>query len=76
MTTREAKKRQTVRLVGTQRHKAKVDPKGFGRVFWRAQAYLDEITRLATKAEEKAPALLPQEHRTLIDPVSGSADRR
>lgn len=51
------------RTVGTQYHKAKVDPKHFGRVFNMAQQYIDDISRTANEAADTAPDLLPKMER-------------
>jgi hypothetical protein len=49
--------------VGTQYHKAKVDPQHFGRVFNMAQQYIDDISRTANEAADTAPDLLPKMER-------------
>ena len=51
------------RTVGTQYHKAKVDPRYFGRVFNMAQQYIDDISRTANEAADVAPDLLPKMER-------------
>lgn len=51
------------RTVGTQYHKAKVDPEHFGRVFNMAQQYIDDISRTANEAADTAPDLLPKMER-------------
>lgn len=51
------------RTVGTQYHKAKVDPEHFGRVFNMAQQYIDDISRTANEAADVAPDLLPKMER-------------
>ena len=51
------------RTVGTQYHKAKVDPRHFGRVFNMAQQYIDDISRTANEAADTAPDLLPKMER-------------
>lgn len=51
------------RTVGTQYHKAKVDPQHFGRVFNMAQQYIDDISRTANEAADTAPDLLPKMER-------------
>ncbi|MFO7189934.1 MAG: PLxRFG domain-containing protein [Pseudomonadota bacterium] len=45
--------------VGTQYHKAQVDP-DFGRVFNQAQEYLTDVSRIALAAAEAAPDILPR----------------
>lgn len=51
------------RTVGTQYHKAKVDPQHFGRVFNMAQQYIDDISKTANEAADVAPDLLPKMER-------------
>lgn len=47
------------RTIGSQYHKAQKDPE-FGRVFRLAQDYLDDVSRIASEAANKAGKLLPQ----------------
>lgn len=51
------------RSIGTQYHKAKVDPQNFGRVFNLAQQYIDDVSRTANEAADQAPDLLPKMER-------------
>lgn len=51
------------RSIGTQYHKAKVDPQHFGRVFNLAQQYIDDVSRTANEAADVAPDLLPKMER-------------
>lgn len=47
------------RTVGTQLHKAKID-KEFGRVYYAVQDFMKDVSRIATRAADQAPDLLPQ----------------
>ncbi|UIF90836.1 PLxRFG domain-containing protein [Cupriavidus sp. UYPR2.512] len=48
------------KTVGTQYHKAQVDPEGFGKVFNLAQQYIDDVARYASEAADRAEGLLPK----------------
>lgn len=56
--------------VGTQYHKAEVDPEHFGKVFNMSQRFIDDLARYANKAADKAPSLLPKLEK-LRDTVTG-----
>lgn len=62
------------RTVGSQYHKAQKDPE-FGRVFRLAQDYLDDVSRIASDAANKAGKLLPQ-LETLGEAVRGLGTMR
>jgi hypothetical protein len=47
------------RTVGTQLHKAKINPE-FGRVYYAVQDFMKDVSRIATRAADRAPDLLPQ----------------
>lgn len=47
------------RTVGTQLHKAKIN-KDFGRVYYAAQDFMKDVSRIATLASDRAPDMLPQ----------------
>jgi hypothetical protein len=47
------------RTVGTQLHKAKIN-KDFGRVFYAVQDFMKDVSRVATRAADVAPDMLPQ----------------
>lgn len=58
------------RTVGTQYHKAEIDPEHFGPVFNMAQRFIDDIARYANTAADLAPNLLPKLEK-LSEAVSG-----
>jgi hypothetical protein len=45
--------------IGSQYHKAKIDA-DFRRVFEGAQQYLDDVSRFANEAADRAPGLVPK----------------
>ena len=47
------------KTIGSQMHKAKISP-AFRRVFDRAQAFIDDVSKYATVAANEAPDLLPK----------------
>lgn len=64
------------RSVGTQYHKAQVDP-DFKRVFDKAQDHIHEFSRAALESADRAPTLLPQINglRGVIKSLTGTASQ-
>jgi hypothetical protein len=55
------------RTVGSQLHKAMIDPHDYGRVFALAQKFIDDISRIGNEAASLAPRLFPD-----MDSLSGA----